>query len=246
MTNRAPRRTMLSLAALAILTVALMSPGAQADGPAMLAPNIGSEQLAIDMQAPPHRITLPERLNAAGGVYWGLYKICVDTAGAVSNVTTVKSAGGEPAGALDAHWMKAIKTWRYRPYTIAGAAVPFCYTLRLQVGASVGSIDGIGPGAKMVAPTIGSAQLLTDVNQPPHKPTMPPDLARPGNTIWGLYKICVNAAGGVARVSLVESADPSADHNWMKTIHTWRYRPYTVDGKAVPFCYTLRLQVSAT
>ena len=209
----------------------------------MLAPNVGTGQLAVDVTVPPHKPTLPPDLVSGGKAHWGLYKICVSEAGAVSDVSTVKSANPEGRADLDDRWITAIKTWRYRPYQVNGAAVPFCYTIRLQLGQE----NSAPPGTVMVAPNIGAGLLLTDVTQPPHKPTLPPYLNQAGNVLWGLYKICVSDTGQVKGLKVIKSDDtPELDRRWAGAIKNWRYKPYTVDGKPVPFCYTLRLQVAAS
>jgi protein TonB len=111
-------------------------------------------------------------------------------------------------------------------------------------GGVVGGLVGNDP-PKMLAPNIGSGQLAINPSQDPYKPRMPAALNRAGNTIWGLFKICVAESGGVKDVKVVKSADPLADADWMGKIRTWRYKPYSINGRPVPFCYTLRLQVSA-
>jgi protein TonB len=103
------------------------------DGPKMLAPNIGTGQLAINAQVDPYKVGLPPVLKRPGSSFWGLYKICVSEQGTVKDVKMVKSA--DPL--VDNDWMNKIKTmWKYKPYSINGRSVPFCYTLRLQVSAT--------------------------------------------------------------------------------------------------------------
>lgn len=209
--------------------------------PPMLAPDVGAGQLAVDTSKPPHSPTLPAGLDVAGASYWGLYKICVDKDARIASVEVVKSAGAGAAAGLDNHWVATIKRWQYKPYLVSGVPSPFCYTARLQAGQRATS----PAGAVMVAPNIGSGLLLTDVTKSPHKPKLPDDLNRRGNVLWGLYKVCVSDAGQVHSVKTIKSADASVDDTWMALIKTWRYRPYTIDHKAIPFCYTLRLQVQA-
>ena len=65
-------------------------------------------------------------------------------------------------------------------------------------------------------------------------------------TLFAMVKICVNADGSVKDVKLIKSADPTLDPEIMGKIQsTWRYKPYTVDGRPVPFCYALRYEISA-
>jgi TonB family protein len=50
-------------------------------------------------------------------------KLCVDSAGAVSSVDVTKSCGN---AAGDDSIVSKVRAWRFRPYTVNGAAVPVC------------------------------------------------------------------------------------------------------------------------
>ena len=63
--------------------------------------------------------------------------------------------------------------------------------------------------------------------------------------VWGVFRICVAANGHVAGVTLIKSADPLVDHDWMAKIRSWQYRPYSVDGRPVPFCHPARIVVKS-
>ncbi|HEY0713798.1 MAG TPA: hypothetical protein VGF45_14055, partial [Polyangia bacterium] len=98
----------------------------------------------------------------------------------------------------------------------------------------------------LLPPTIGVGRRLSNVNLPEHKPSLPPMLNRRGATFWGLYKVCVSDQGTVTKVRTMKSAFNAAlDLNWKTTIRTWRYQPYTVGGRPVPFCSPVRLQVTS-
>jgi outer membrane biosynthesis protein TonB len=244
---------MSAAAGLALLGALLAGPGSKAQTggePPMLAPQVGSKQLLSDVTRPPDVPSLPPEL-AKRAQYWGLYRVCVDSAGAVSHVSVLRSALDPAAGltpetqkaadGLDARWIETMKKWRYRPHVVEGKPGAFCYAHRVQLGPAA------PPPAVMVAPTVGAGQLLSDYTKPPHKPTLTPGLAKPGESYWGLYKICVAVTGEVAKVNVIKSAhDDQLDARWMDVIKSWRYRPYRVGGREAPFCYTLRLQVAAT
>ncbi|HEY0709782.1 MAG TPA: hypothetical protein VGG33_23415 [Polyangia bacterium] len=108
-----------------------------------------------------------------------------------------------------------------------------------------GTVGGTGDGPVMLAPNVGTGQRITDVNDPRYKPSLPPQLNRAGMTLWGLFKVCVSAQGKVTNVTVVKSADPLVDNDWIGKIKLWEYRPYSVNGRAVPFCSPIRLQVTA-
>jgi len=243
---------------LALLCLTTAATGARAgDELPTLAPNVAGELLITDVQKDPHKPTLPRELDVPGHYFWGLYKITVTAGGEIADVKVVRSAafldeGPVPPAArgLDDSWIAAIKTWRYRPYQVNGKAVPFCYVHRVQFGKP--KVDShlanrfAAYGPKMLAPNVGTGQLAIDPKVPPHKLTLPPDRVGNGDTFWGLYKICVATSGEVVNVGMVKSAgERDIDDRWMAVIRGWRYRPYLIQGQPVPFCYTLRLQVTA-
>jgi periplasmic protein TonB len=96
-----------------------------------------------------------------------------------------------------------------------------------------------------IAPNVGAAHRLTDLNDPRFRPSLPPSINRPGMSVWGVFRICVSANGQVEAVNMVKSADPLVDNDWMAKIRTWRYRPYSVDGRPVPFCHPARIVVNS-
>jgi hypothetical protein len=98
----------------------------------------------------------------------------------------------------------------------------------------------------MLPPNIGSGQRLSDLNDPRYRPTLPPTLNRAGMTVWGLFRICVATDGHVNDVKVLRSADQLVDNGWSNIIRRWEYRPYSIDGRAVPFCHAARIEVRAT
>ncbi|HZY07318.1 MAG TPA: hypothetical protein VFE69_06215, partial [Ilumatobacteraceae bacterium] len=94
---------------------------------------------------------------------------------------------------------------------------------------------------RMVAPGIAATQLLTNpATDARHRPQIPEQFNRPGVKMFALIKICVSKEGGVTSAKIVKSMDPAIDPLLTAKILTWQYRPITIDGNAVPFCYSLR------
>jgi protein TonB len=113
------------------------------------------------------------------------------------------------------------------------------------VGGIVGAPVSKDP-PKMVPPAIGKGQLAIDPTVPPYAVKLPAALARAGMTLFAMVKICVSPDGTVKDTKLIKSADPTLDPEIMGKIQsTWRYKPYTVDGRPVPFCYVLRYEIAA-
>jgi outer membrane biosynthesis protein TonB len=65
-----------------------------------------------------------------------------------------------------------------------------------------------------------------------------------GASLWALLKVCVRPDGMVSEVKLIRGADPSVDPLIIAAIQRWRYHPYTVDGRPVPFCTSIRYEIS--
>jgi hypothetical protein len=93
----------------------------------------------------------------------------------------------------------------------------------------------------MLSGAVGGMQLLTDpMKDPRYRVALPPAFNRPGVRLWALIKICVSKEGDVADVKLVKGMDPTVDPLLREKAMSWKYRPYTIDGRPVPFCYSLR------
>jgi hypothetical protein len=108
-------------------------------------------------------------------------------------------------------------------------------------------------GPQQLSAQAGGQLLLSDVQRPPHKLTLTPDLAKHGLVYWGLYKICVDPQGQVAEVKVIRAATGRKattpvpmnhlDQHWTQIVKGWRYRPHQVEGQARPFCYVANLEV---
>jgi len=113
------------------------------------------------------------------------------------------------------------------------------------VGGVLGAPAPKDNGPKMVSPLIARQQLLIDPNAEPYKVTLPPPLQRTGMKFSAVVRVCVSAQGTVSEVKLLRGADPAIDSQIPTVLGRWRYRPYMIDGHPVPFCYTIRYDVSA-
>jgi outer membrane biosynthesis protein TonB len=115
--------------------------------------------------------------------------------------------------------------------------------------------DGIpgGPGiggpppvtqTAFLPPKVATGQLAIDPQDPRYAAHLPTALARAGMSLWALVKVCVRAGGDVEDVTLLRRADPAVDPLIVAAISRWRYRPYTVDGRPVPFCTNVRYEIT--
>lgn len=97
---------------------------------------------------------------------------------------------------------------------------------------------------KMVTPQIGRQQLLIDPERDEFKVKVPPALRQQDLRFAAILKICVSAQGAVTSVQVLREADPTIDGQFPVVMSRWRYKPYTIDGRPVPFCYPLRYEIS--
>jgi hypothetical protein len=88
------------------------------------------------------------------------------------------------------------------------------------------------------------ALLAIDPTVRPHLLRVPPALGRPGTRMWGIFRLCVLAEGGVSTVDVRKSAVKLVDGDWVQALLTWRFRPLVREGKAVPFCTDAPLSVT--
>jgi protein TonB len=87
--------------------------------------------------------------------------------------------------------------------------------------------------------------LLIDPNDDEYRVKLPRGLDRSGMKFTARLRICVSAQGAVTEVRVLKGADPAIDPQFPSVLGRWRYRPFTVDGRAVPFCYPIQYEVSA-
>jgi periplasmic protein TonB len=129
-------------------------------------------------------------------------------------------------------------------------------------GSEDGSPDGVENGVSTGAPTAAPPPIPTP--EPPPAPKPPPAVAPtaleaqriageknivPDDTtkneirssgkdrIVSKYRLCIDAGGSVSTLSLVQSSSfADYDQKIAREMRQWRYRPFMVDGKAVPVC----------
>jgi hypothetical protein len=89
----------------------------------------------------------------------------------------------------------------------------------------------------LLRPQITKGMLLT-------RPSIPPGLTQLDGGGWAMLKLCVSAVGQVEDVSVLRATNPALTGGMVRTVYTWRYRPYQVDGGPVPFCTLVRFEVN--
>ncbi|HEY8947044.1 MAG TPA: protein kinase, partial [Polyangiaceae bacterium] len=97
---------------------------------------------------------------------------------------------------------------------------------------------------RLVVSKVGHARLAVNTSQDPYRPRLPKAMQHLDRSFETSVAICVSAAGNVTSVKIIDSADPAIDRPVSSTIARWRYQPMMENGRAVPFCYPLRIQLT--
>jgi TonB family protein len=97
---------------------------------------------------------------------------------------------------------------------------------------------------RLVVSKVGHARLAVNTSQDPYRPRLPKAMQHIDRSFEASVAICVNAAGNVSSVKIIDSADSAIDRPISSTIARWRYQPMMENGRAVPFCYPLRIQLT--
>lgn len=130
------------------------------------------------------------------------------------------------------------------PSSVVGQAGPG------HAGASAGIAGGVKGGvpggsgttpsaaATFLPPFLGARQKLSG-----GEPEFPAYLRTPGARYKAIVKVCVGTSGAVESVTVLKRAHPILDQNVItKLKQTWRFKPWTVNGAAVPFCYSANFE----
>ena len=90
----------------------------------------------------------------------------------------------------------------------------------------------------MVAPNALEQQFMTGVRNISPDETTKTDIKTSGkDRVVTKYRMCIDAGGGVTTLSLMQSSGfEDYDKKIAREMRLWRYRPFMVDGKAVPVC----------
>lgn len=90
----------------------------------VIAPTVLSAlRIAGDVNVQPDGADLTAMQRAGSARVTGNFRVCIDTAGRVDRVATVRSTG---YAGYDARLLSTMRAWRYRPYAVDGGAVAAC------------------------------------------------------------------------------------------------------------------------
>jgi TonB family protein len=92
--------------------------------PTMIPPTVlKGMRISGETQIQPNDALKSQLLHEGASKLTAMIKVCVDTQGNVNNASQLRSTG---YAAYDQELLGTVRTWRYRPYSVAGTAVPVC------------------------------------------------------------------------------------------------------------------------
>jgi outer membrane biosynthesis protein TonB len=108
----------------------------------------------------------------------------------------------------------------------------------------VGTADPPTETTHTLPPNVAKGFLAIDPQDRRYRPQMPPGYR--GVSVWALLRVCTDRDGNVVEVKVLKGFDPAVDAAFVSALRTWRYTPFKVDGRAVPFCTNVRYEVQTT
>ncbi len=109
-------------------------------------------------------------------------------------------------------------------------------------GVEGGVLGGVEEPPKKEAPKVVPQVALEAQRISGEKDIQPPNdvatqMARSGKGTVGVVKMCLTEGGTVSSLSMLKSTNyPGYDNKIKSKMREWRYRPFQVNGKAVPVC----------
>jgi len=91
--------------------------------------------------------------------------------------------------------------------------------------------------------TLPPKNLLTNpMYDKQYRVALPPALQQAGMRLWAMLKVCVNTEETCRMSRIVKSMDPAVDPQLLAMVRSWRYKPFSRDGRPIPICYNLRYE----
>ncbi len=109
-------------------------------------------------------------------------------------------------------------------------------------GVEGGVLGGVQEPPKVEAPKVVPQVALEAQRVSGEKDIQPPNdvatqMARSGKGTVGVVKMCLTDGGSVKSLTMLKSTGyPAYDNKIKSKMREWRYRPFQVNGKAVPVC----------
>jgi hypothetical protein len=174
-------------------------------------------------------------------------KVCLDAAGAVTSVHPHETTSWRAQQAFEA----AARGWTFRPFTVAGQAIPACAMVRMAYPlAAAPKVEMVpmpppsGPGPAPIvffqaASPFGKARRIAGNKFVVPSDEIKDELAkrRGVSRLEGTFRVCLDATGHVAQALPARSTGFAAyDREILSTLRSWVYEPVVVDGAPAAVC----------
>jgi hypothetical protein len=166
--------------------------------------------------------------------------VCLDTDGQVGEVEIRETSSPRAARAF----ARAVRAWRFQPFTVADQPVPVCAMVRLEHPAPGGPVEEKLPlplPADLDDLVIVPSHQLERVHGDPR--IVPDDRTRMQIYQLGLGRLiaalsyCIGVDGRVFRVRMIRRTRfPAYDARLMAGIERWVFRPFHDGGKPIRVC----------
>lgn len=177
-----------------------------------------------------------------GWTFTEYVRVCLDETGAVRHALPGNTTGPRSAAAFN----RVVRTWKFRPFTVAGTPIPACAITALQYPAPAAApqrrlpkppeLSKAGNFVYLVPPGEMNGRRLRGT-----KLVVPDDedkiRARKMGRLIGTFKLCVDETGKYERGILIGSTGLAGyDAKIARALMQWEYKPVIHEGKAVPVC----------
>lgn len=172
-------------------------------------------------------------------------KVCLDESGAITDVDPFVAT----STAAEAGFVAAARTWKFRPFTLGGQAMPVCAMARMiypptaVAGREVLPMPPPPSRSKKRPRVLSTSRLIEGYRIAGNKQIVPMDHARNEmasaglTSVRGTFRICLDDTGVPESVLPMRSTGiTSYDQTILSEMRKWRYRPYQIDNETVPVC----------
>ena len=178
----------------------------------------------------------------SGGAWVEHLRVCIADDGRVTTIMPGATGLAQSIGAFSA----VARTWAFRPFIAGGKPLAVCAIIGLQYPTTPRER---GVDRLPIPPRVSKAGHLVYNASPKELEALRltgdkmiiPDawdkMNLNGRTIRGSFKLCLDETGHYESGVLLQSTDvPGYDAKIARTMMTWTYRPYLLDGVATPVC----------
>jgi hypothetical protein len=163
-------------------------------------------------------------------------RVCASATGGVYDIKVLdQSKHADFAAAVET----AVRGWTTSPFTRGGKAMRVCAIERHAASPVEPPTPTSPPGAPINIPpqALEANRIAGKLEITPDEKTKKAILASKKNRLVGSWKLCLNNRGAISEVTVLKGTGvPAYDAKVESDMRGWRYRPWLVDGKAVPIC----------